>query len=132
MNEAQTITLLNVSSGLGLTAAADQFSPYDAEGVNYIVEIKNRRAYYADKMLEAYKLFANYQQAQLKGKQFLYVVTDSEGIWVYNITKHIDTILQGSPKPLQCPAQTDFGNNTKITKYVFTLAESLATKLNEE
>ena len=119
-----------MSSGLGLTAAADQFSPYDAEGVNYIVEIKNRRAYYKDKMLEAYKLFANYQQAQLKGKQFLYVVTDSEGIWVYNITKHIDTILQGSPKPLQCPAQTDFGNNTKITKYVFTLAESLATKLN--
>mgnify|MGYP003679772723 FL=1 len=130
MNETQTITLLNVSSGLGLTAAADQFSPYDAESDNYIVEIKNRRAYYQDKMLEAYKLFANYQQAQLKGKQFLYVVTDSEGIWVYNVTKHIDTILKGSPRALQCPAQTDFSNNSKITKYVYTLPESLAVKIN--
>lgn len=130
MNEAQTITLLNVSTGLGLTAATNQFSPYDAESTDYIVEIKNRRAYYKDKMLEAYKLFANYQQAQLKGKQFLYVVTDSEGVWVYNISKHIDSIIKQSPKPLQCPAQTDFGNKTKITKFVFTLAESLATKLN--
>ena len=130
MNEQQTINLLNVSTGLELTAATDKFSPYDAESEDYIVEIKNRRAYYADKMLEAYKLFSNYQQAQLKGKQFLYVVTDSEGIWVYNITKHIDTIVSQKPKPLGCPAQTDFGNNTKITKYVFTLAESLASKLN--
>lgn len=131
MNEAQTVALLNASVNLGLVSATDPFSPFDAEGANYIVEIKNRREYYPEKMIEAYKLFANYQQAQIKGKQFLYVVTDSKGVWVYNLSKSIDSVLERSCVPMSCPMTTDFDRNGKITKYVYTLPETLAKKLNE-
>jgi len=129
MSEHSTIEFLNKKTNLCITGARDEFSPYDAEDAHYIVEIKNRRAYYADKMLEAYKLFANYQQAQLKGKQFLYVVTDEKGVWVYNVSKHMESIIKTPPIPLQCPATTDFGRNTKLTKYVYTLPEGIATNL---
>ena len=129
MTELSTIELINKSSGTKLTLVKGQFSIYDAEDDDYIVEIKNRRKYYSTKLIEAKKLYNNFQASQIKGKKFLYVVTDDRGVYVYNISNHMAQIVNLPMKAIQCPRSTDFNNNDKITKYSYELPETLAIKL---
>lgn len=126
--ERGVIKYLNYK-GLKLKESFNQYNPYDAYDNNYIVEIKVRETYYEDKMLEAYKLFANYQQAQLSNKYFLYVVKDPRGTWIYNISKLIDTIISSEPVKIKCPAQTEFSNNKKIFKICYLLPDSMALQI---
>ena len=128
MNEKETVDRLN-KEGTNLTLVKDKFSVYDAEDDNYIVEIKNRREYYSEKLIEAFKLFKNFQLSQKLDKSFLYVVTDSKGLYIYNISKDIDKILSKPIKAIKCPKTTDFKNKEKIIKYSYTLSEDIATKL---
>lgn len=128
MDELTTIQFLNTKYGTSLSLSEDRFSSYDAEDFNYIAEIKNRREYYSDKLIECYKLFGNYQKAQLKGKMFIYVVTDERGVYIFNITKNIDRIVARKPIPFDCPATTDFNRNNRLTKYSYTLTEDMAIK----
>lgn len=125
MTEESTIEFLN-SKGLCLIKAKDKFSYYDAYDDSYLVEIKNRKKYYSEKLIESMKLFSNYQQSVIQGKKLLYVVTDEKGVWVFNISKYIDLIIKKSPNILYLPKTTEFGNTTKIPKYCYTLAESMA------
>lgn len=129
MTEQSTIDFINKASGTRLVLCKDEFSSYDAYDENYIVEVKNRRKYYRDKMIEAMKLFSNYQKAQISGKHFLYVVTDDNGVWVYNITTNIETILKSTLIALSCPMSTDFSSKSKIIKYSYALPECMAKKL---
>jgi len=126
MTEQSTIDVLNNRAETTLRLCSGGFSSYDAEDNNYIVEIKNRRVYYSEKLLEASKLFVNYQKAQIKGKDFLYVVTDDKGVWVYNISKNIETIVNMTVRAFTCPMTTDFSRNAKITKYSYVLPEFMA------
>jgi len=130
MTEQSTIDLINKHSGTSLVLSDDKFNSYDAEDDDYIVEIKNRRKYYDKKLIEASKLFVNYQKSQIKCKMFLYVVTDESGVYIYNITKNIETIVRLSIKPIVCPMTTDFNKSHKILKYSYVLGESLSTKIN--
>jgi len=132
MTEKSTIDLLNRIKGINLSLASDTYSCYDAFDVNYIVEIKNRRKYYSDKIIEAMKLFTNYQESQIKGKTFLYVVTDEKGVWVFNISKNIASIVETPVKAFRCPKTTDFKNNSKINKYSYILPESMAKHIEYE
>jgi len=132
MTEQSTIDLLNSIKGINLSLASDTYSCYDAFDVNYIVEIKNRRKYYSDKIIEAMKLFTNYQESQIKGKTFLYVVTDEKGVWVFNISKNIASIVETPVKAFRCPKTTDFKNNSKINKYSYILPESMAKHIEYE
>ena len=75
MTEAKTKGLLNSLFDLKLKKAKGKFCSYDAEDSKHIVEIKNRRSYYPTKMIEASKLFTNFQKAQKLNKYFIYVVT---------------------------------------------------------
>ena len=131
MTESSTVEILNIVSGTNLVLCKDEFSSYDAEDDNYIVEIKNRREYYEEKLIEALKMYSNFQKSQILGKSFLYVVTDEKGVWVYNITKLIDRIVKTSVKEFKCPMTTDFGRKTKIIKYSYILPEDMAIKLNK-
>ena len=126
MTEQSTIDFLNKKVGTKLSLAVGLFNSYDAKDDNYIVEIKNRRAYYKDKMIEAKKLYNNYQASQHCNKQFLYVVTDEEGVWVFNISKNINSIVNMPLKAMKCPKTTDFDCNDKIIKYSYVLPESIA------
>ena len=123
MTEQSTVDLLNKIKGINLSLASDTYSCYDAFDVNYIVEIKNRRKYYSDKIIEAMKMYRNYQESQIKGKTFLYVVT---GVWVFNISKNISTIVKTPVKAFKCPKTTDFNDNSKIDKYSYVLPELMA------
>ena len=131
MNEQSTVNLINLVSGTELVLCKDRFSSYDAEDSRYIVEIKNRRAYYKEKLIEASKLYVNFQKAQIAGKKFLYVVTDEEGIWVYNITSAMKVVVNLPIRAIDCPMTTDFSRNDKITKYSYVLPGDMATKLNK-
>ena len=129
MTEKGTIDLINLASRTELNLCSDKFSSYDAEDDNYIVEIKNRREYYKDKLIEASKLYVNFQKAEILRKKFLYVVTDSEGIWVYNITNAMKVVVNLPIRAISCPMTTDFNRNDKITKYSYVLPEDMAVKL---
>ena len=131
MNEESTIKLLN-TLGTNLVGASDQYSSYDAEDKDYIVEIKNRRDYYRDKQIECLKLFKNFQKAQLKDKQFLYVVTDNKGMHIFNISKNMFTIVSKPPIGMNCPVSTDFNSNKRIKKYTYNLPESMAKTITNE
>jgi len=128
MTEESTIELLN-TLGTKLVKCTDRFSSYDAEDKNYIVEIKNRRGFYSEKLIECLKLFKNYQKSQLSGKDFLYVVTDENGCYIFNITRDIKSILPLGIIALECPATTDFDKNKKIIKYSFCLPAEMAKKI---
>ena len=129
MTEQSTIELINRISGTKLTLCQDKFSDYDAEDSNYIVEIKNRRKYYNTKLIEASKLFVNFQKSQIKSKKFLYVVTDDKGVWVYNITNSMKVVVNLPLRPIDCPMSTDFNKTSKIIKYSYVLPEDIAIKL---
>ncbi len=129
MTEKSTIELINKVSGTLLVLCKDKYSSYDASDPNYIVEIKNRRKYYKEKLIEASKLFVNYQKAQIAGKKFLYVVTDDKGVWVYNVSNTIKLLVNLPIKGIDCPVSTDFDKNDKIIKYSYILPEDIAIKL---
>ncbi len=129
MNEQSTIELINRMSGTELTLCKGEFSSYDAEDSNYIVEIKNRRKYYNTKLIEASKLFVNFQRSQIKSKKFLYVVTDDKGVWVYNITNAMKVVVNLPLRAIDCPMSTDFNKTSKIIKYSYVLPEDMAIKL---
>ena len=129
MTEQSTVDLINKNYGTMLVLKKDKFSSYDAEDDNYIVEIKNRRSYYSAKIIEANKLFSNYQKSQIKGKIFLYIVTDDKGVYVFNINNNIDAIVKSELNKTNCPINTDFSNKQKIVKYAYNLLESISTKI---
>jgi|TARA_R110000744_G_scaffold195880_1_gene315011 type IV secretory pathway TraG/TraD family ATPase VirD4 len=72
----------------------DEYSTYDFEGENVIVEVKHRFKSYQSKMIESMKLSNNYQQSQLKKKEFIYIVVDENGISIFNISKVINKIIK--------------------------------------
>jgi len=129
MNEKLTLEYINNEYNLNAYLVKDEFSSYDAECKDYIIEIKNRRKYYKEKLIEANKLFANYNKAQIKEKDFLYLVTDEKGVYVFNISKNIEEIINKKLVPKDCPATTDFNNNRKIIKYNYLLNENLCKKI---
>jgi len=72
----------------------DEYSTYDFEGDDFIVEVKHRFKAYNTKMIETMKLSNNYQQSQLKNKTFVYIVVDENGVSVFNISQVIDKIIK--------------------------------------
>lgn len=132
MNEESTISFLN-KYGTNLVGASDQFSSFDAEDDNYIVEIKNRRAYYAIKVIECNKLYSNHQKAMLAGKEFLYVVTDERGVYIFNMTKNINELVTTTkPITLLVSATTDFKRSKKCNKYFYELPVKMSKIIKNE
>ena len=126
MDEKTTIETLNNEFKTKLVTSEDQYNSYDAEDDKYIVEVKTRYDYYKDKLIEAFKLYSNFHKAEVMGKQFLYVLTDPKGFYVYNITKLMPQIIEFKVVPIRCEATTMFGNKSKVTKYSYFLPEELA------
>jgi len=127
MTEIVTINLLNKLYSLKLKKSKQKFCSYDAVDDRYIVEIKNRRSYYPTKLIEASKMFTNFQKAQKISKHFIYVVTDNQGVYIFNITKKIDEIIAMGIIKKEQPSSTDFQDDSKIVKYLYNLPEDLAT-----
>lgn len=127
MTQSQTIKFLNTKSGTSLKEMEYEFSPYDAEDDNYIVEIKNRRKDHKDPFLEVNKTLVNLKLSKQFNKQYLYVQQDSTGVYVFNINKlDLDNIYK---RFYNVPATTDFENNERVDKEFWVLNKSLAKKI---
>lgn len=127
MTEQDVLNIINKKFKTSFKLVSDEYSSYDAEEDRYILEIKNRRSYYPTKIIEIYKMVANYQKSQLLDKVFLYVVSDEKGIYVFNINKNIDDIVRLPVTKKHQPVNTDFGSDKKIIKLTYELDESIAT-----
>ncbi len=130
MTEQDVLNIINKKFKTSFKLVSDEYSSYDAEEDRYILEIKNRRAYYSTKIIEIYKMVANYQKSQLLDKIFLYAVSDEKGIYVFNINKNIDDIVKLSVTKKYQPVNTDFGSDKKIIKLTYELDENMATIIN--
>lgn len=129
MNEQTTIELINKQFKTNLILVDYQFCDFDAEDENYIVEIKNRKEFYQDKLIECVKLFKNYQNSQIKNKDFLYIVTDLKGVYVFNISKNIDEITSTKMYKTIQPETTEFNSTKQINKFVYFLDTKLSKQI---
>lgn len=127
--EKDVILKVNRVAKTQLIQAKNIYSNYDAEDDNYIVEVKCRNAYYKDKMLETYKFLKCIKEAQSKDKQFLYIVEDPKGVWVYNCSKYLQDIVDFENVEILCPKTTEFSNNSKTSKDIILLPESYAVRI---
>ncbi|MBG7631802.1 MAG: hypothetical protein IZT56_15410 [Bacteroidetes bacterium] len=129
MNEQTTIELINKQFKTNLILVDYQFCDFDAEDENYIVEVKNRKEFYQDKLIECVKLFKNYQNSQIKNKDFLYIVTDLKGVYVFNISKNIDEITSTKMYKTLQPESTEFNSTKQINKFVYFLDTKLSKQI---
>lgn len=124
--EQKVIDIINDYSGLNLVRSKYEYNRYDAEDVNYIVEIKIRKQIYKDKIIEFSKYTYNKEYAKMMGKQFLYVLGErpSRKVIVFNMT---DIDNQGGInykwKWMNLPETTEYGRIEKQWKFVGFLPE---------
>ena len=109
----------------------DEFSTFDLEGENVIVEVKHRFKAYDTKMIETMKLSVNYQKSQLMNKIFIYIVCDEKGLSVFNITKRINDIIK-LPEQNKLMEHTHYYNRNKIMKLHRNLPKNLSTIWEQE
>ena len=124
--EKKVIDIINDYSGLNLVRSKYEYNRYDAEDVNYIVEIKIRKQIYKDKIIEFSKYTYNKEYAKMMGKQFLYVLGErpSRKVIVFNMT---DIDNQGginyASALMNLPETTEYGRIEKQWKFVGFLPE---------
>jgi len=70
-----------------------QYTTYDAENKDFILEIKSRKAKYDKWIIEKHKFDANVDIALRKNKQFLYLTEYRTGMLVWNINDLINDWL---------------------------------------
>ena len=104
-----------------IDATEDEYSDYDCETDNAIIELKIRDTYYPTKMIELDKLVRCLEIAKTKNKNFVYVVQDPKGVYYLDITKNSSNILNSPASKIPCPKTTEFSNNNKIDKLVYNI-----------
>lgn len=128
--EVNIVEKVNAKAKTELELVNNQYSYYDAEDKNYICEIKYRHSYYPTKMIENAKLLRCCKIAKEKGKQFLYIVEDPKGLFVFNCSKFIQDIADLNVEAFDCPANTEFGGQrNRKDKAVIMMPERYAVKL---
>jgi hypothetical protein len=131
MNEQQVIDLLNDTSKYTFKKEKDNFSRYDAfcEEHGVMLEIKCRRAFYDDTLIEKMKYDWNTKYANDNNYKFLYAVSmpkdGKETIYLFHPNK-----LNISWFTKKLPAQTDFGRKEWIDKEIayIPIKDAVATR----
>jgi hypothetical protein len=97
----------------------DQFCDYDAYDDDYLVEVKVRRKWYPDTLIEHDKMERNIKRCQGLSKEFLYIVATNEDIYVFNVSKLLEKDYKFRWDWKEMPKNTDFGGSEdKIVKFV--------------
>ena len=94
-----------------LELAEDKFSAYDCYSLKHrmVIELKCRRTHYNSLFMEKMK----YDKLISLGCEVRYINSTPKGIYSFNVNKiDVDWIERVMKK------QTDFSNNTKVTKVV--------------
>ena len=127
--EKEVADWLNTRFKLNVKLVEDEFSTYDLEGENHIIEIKHRFGkVYATKLIESMKLSVNYQKSQLLDKKFINIVMDENGLTAFNITEKINEIIK-LPEYNKLMEHNHYYNDKKIYKLHRNLPKRLASLL---
>jgi hypothetical protein len=135
MNEQQVIDLLNDTSKYTFIKEKDNYSRYDAfcEEHGVMLEIKCRRTFYDDTLIEKMKYDWNTEYAKDNNYKFLYAVSMPNN----SNNKGKETIYLFHPDKLninwftkKLPAQTDFGRKEWIDKEIayIPISDAVATR----
>ena len=124
----QTVVKFLNFDGWNLEWSGEGFKSYDAKGftskgVPCVIEMKFRKKYYEDKMLEK----AKYDKLMEMDKDIvkLYFVNDPKGNFLYWLNK----IKLSKPKEMYCP-DTTLWTKKRLLKPVYLLKENQATRIN--
>jgi hypothetical protein len=131
MNEQDVIDLLNKTSKYTFKKEEDDYSRYDAfcKEHNVMLEIKCRRTFYSETMIEKMKYDWNTQHAIDNNYRFLYAVSmpnkGKETVYIFQPDK-----LNITWFTKKLPAQTDFGTGEWIDKEIayIPIADALTTR----
>ena len=127
MTQTEIVNKLNaIYPGLDLVEVEDQYSSFDAESDNYIVEIKSRDKEYRSWIIEKKKFESNIVKSVEKTKKFIYLTEYNGKIMTWNIHNLVrkNYNFQWTEQPM--PETTEFDNNNVITKVVGFLYEGNA------
>jgi len=91
-----------------LRKARDEFSPFDYESDDYLVEIKSRRKAYDPWVIEQLKVDTNIGIAESVKKDFIYVNAFELLIYIWNISKLIRENYDFGFEDREMPWTTDF------------------------
>ena len=124
----QTVVKFLNFDGWNLKWSGGGFKPYDAKGftskgVPCVIEMKFRKKYYEDKMLEK----AKYDKLMEMDKDIvkLYFVNDPKGNFLYWLNK----IKLPKTVEMYCP-DTTIWTKKRLLKPVYLLKENQASKIN--
>jgi hypothetical protein len=124
----QTVVKFLNFDGWNLEWSGEGFKPYDAKGftskgVPCVIEMKFRKKYYEDKMLEK----AKYDKLMEMDKNIvkLYFVNDPKGNFLYWLNK----IKLPKAVEMYCP-DTTIWTKKRLLKPVYLLKENQASKIN--
>jgi len=125
--EQIVVTFLNFD-GWDLKWTGEGYKHYDAKGKTpkgfpCVIEMKFRKKYYEDKMLEKYKYDA--LMALDKNIIKLYFVNDPKGNFMY----WLNTLKMPETKKMYCP-DTTIWTKKRLNKDVYLLKENQASRIN--
>lgn len=117
--ESEVIQSVNRRSKRKFVMSDDEYCTYDAQDSSYVVEVKVRKKWYPDCLIQYDKYDANNREAERSGKESLYIVATSTDIYVFNITKLRNKEYKFRWDWKELPKNTDFGgSDNKIVKFV--------------
>ena len=114
-NEKDILDSVNKEFNINLKWNDYEYNRFDAEDKNYIVEIKDRKKYYDNTMIEFDKYSYNIKYSELAKKNFIYVVRTEGQIYIFNLSKK-DVTFGWNWKLIE--ATTNFKNREKVKKLV--------------
>ena len=124
----KSIIYLNNKYDWNLYSLDDQFSYWDAQSADMIVEFKFRNTYYQDKYLQVDKFYNLLMAADYYDKMLYYIVIDSE-VTIFNLRILKDKIINSKVITQLAPYQTDFNKTKKVNKYFYILKHDQQTIL---
>lgn len=115
-----------------LRQARDEFSPFDYESDDYLVEIKSRRRAYDPWIIEQLKVDTNVAIAESVKKDFIYVNAFELLLYIWNISKLIREEYDFGFEDREMPWTTDFEAVQIISKRTGYLYSKDAIIVNTE
>ena len=119
LSEQDVVDRVNELTRRHFALVKDEYSPYDAEDMEYIAEIKIRNKHYPEVLIEFDKFDSNTEYAFNNSVESLYIVATNEDIYIFNLSKLALQRFRFKWDWKVLPKNTDFGGeDQKISKFV--------------
>ena len=110
-----------------ITATTNEFCTFDGHSDEYVIEFKCRRTHYDTQLIEHKKYTANLDQADESGKEFLYIISTPNGVYVFNVSELRNQGYDFKWEDRRMPSKTDFSGQYRLDKRVGYIATSVSS-----